>query len=110
MDLSNNKLSGPIPPELGNLANLKKLDLVGNALTGPIPPELGNLGIIRELDLSNNMLSGPIPPELGNLGTLPVAEGVMQALYFLNNDGLCITAELKDLLEKNGTRISGPRC
>ena len=33
-------LSGSIPPELGGLANLANLDLGNNNLTGPIPPEL----------------------------------------------------------------------
>ena len=32
---------GRIPPELGNLTNLRSLELRGNDLTGPIPPELG---------------------------------------------------------------------
>ena len=34
---------GSIPPELGQLNNLQKLDLDGNRLSGSIPPELGQL-------------------------------------------------------------------
>ena len=63
-------LSGPIPPELGSLANLTRLHLAGNELTGPIPPELGNLGNLAGLSLNANSLTGSIPPELGNLGNL----------------------------------------
>ena len=70
LDLFFNQLSGPIPPELGNLANLQSLDLVYNRLSGPIPPELGRLGNLQHLYLYNNELSGPIPPELGNLADL----------------------------------------
>ena len=36
-------LSGPVPPELGNLANLTRLDLGHNFLSGPVPTELGSL-------------------------------------------------------------------
>ena len=43
--LLRNGLSGAIPPELGNLANLVGLTLGENYLSGAIPPELGNLAI-----------------------------------------------------------------
>lgn len=67
LDLSNNGLSGPIPPELGNLSGLAVLNLSNNGVSGPIPPELGNLPVLRELVLYDNLLNGTIPPELGNL-------------------------------------------
>ena len=70
LELTANSLTGPIPPELGNLANLTALELGVNSLTGPIPPELGNLANLRVLGLSANSLTGPIPPELGNLANL----------------------------------------
>ena len=41
--LHGNQLTGEIPKELGNLANLTLLFLYGNQLTGEIPKELGNL-------------------------------------------------------------------
>ena len=63
-------LSGPIPPELGNLGNLKSLHLGVNYLIGPIPPELGRLSGLWELDLYFNQLTGEIPPEIGNLVNL----------------------------------------
>lgn len=70
LDLSGNQLSGPIPPEMGNLSNLKGLDLTRNQLSGLIPPELGNLLNMEILNLWENQLRGPIPPELGNLSNL----------------------------------------
>jgi hypothetical protein len=63
-------LSGSIPPELGNLSNLKSLWLVGNQLSGSIPPQLGNLSDLSGLYLRYNQLSGSIPSELGNLSNL----------------------------------------
>ena len=65
-----NQLSGEIPPELGNLANLQWLYLYGNQLSGEIPPELGKLANLTQLWLNGNQLSGEIPPELGNLANL----------------------------------------
>ncbi len=70
LDLTENQLSGPIPPELANLAGLEALNLRINRLSGPIPEELGNLANLETLNLRENQLSGPIPPELGNLTNL----------------------------------------
>ena len=70
LSLGGNNLSGPIPPELGGLANLTSLSLVGNNLSGPIPPELGEFANLASLSLGGNNLSGPIPPELGGLSSL----------------------------------------
>ena len=70
LNLGGNGLTGPIPPELGNLTSLRDLRLDGNRLTGPIPPELGDLTSLRNLNLGGNGLAGPIPPELGNLTSL----------------------------------------
>ena len=77
--LNDNGLTGPIPPELGDLASLEGLSLSGNALTGPVPAELGGLANLEWLDLSSNGLTGPIPARLGNLGRL-------QVLYLEDND------------------------
>ena len=70
LELSFNRLTGSIPPELGNLHNLRRLALYGNELTGSIPPQLGDLDNLRALRLSGNELTGSIPPELGNLVNL----------------------------------------
>lgn len=70
LGLANNQLTGAIPSELGQLANLQYLYLLDNQLTGPIPPVLGQLGELMGLYLYDNQLTGPIPPELGQLGDL----------------------------------------
>ena len=59
-------LTGPIPPEIGDLVNLTYLDLGWNQLSGEIPPEIGNLTNLDWLDLSNNQLTSSIPIEMGN--------------------------------------------
>lgn len=70
LSLTRNRLSGQIPPELGNLRNLTLLWLSGNALSGEIPPELSALRNLDRLYLANNELSGEVPPWLGNLSRL----------------------------------------
>jgi len=77
--LDSNQLSGPIPPELGDLSELIWLQLNDNQLSGSIPPRLGQLTNVTWLRLETNQLSGPIPPELGNMVTL-------QSLYLSGNE------------------------
>ena len=70
LDLSDNRLRGPIPGNMGGLSNLTGLFLNSNRLTGPIPSDLGNLSNLNSLDLGRNQMSGQIPRELGNLSNL----------------------------------------
>ena len=74
LDLGGNQLTGEIPAELGNLSNLTALNLRGNGLTGEIPPELGGLSNLKDLWLTSNGLTGAIPPELGGLSNLKELE------------------------------------
>ena len=78
--LNNNRLTGSIPAELENLANLQDLRLAHNQLTGAIPAELADLANLQILDLSDNELTGSIPSELGSFANL--------AYLFLANNQL----------------------
>ena len=72
ISLLSNQLTGPVPPELGSLGDLRILELSYNQLTGTIPPELGNLGALEVLLLHDNQLTGTIPPPLKRLcNTVP---------------------------------------
>ena len=64
IDISCNKLEGPIPEELAALKSLYVVNLSHNALTGHIPPSLGNLSQLESLDLSSNNLTAEIPVHL----------------------------------------------
>ncbi|WRX19322.1 Serine-threonine/tyrosine-protein kinase [Theobroma cacao] len=55
-DLSNNRLSGPIPEELGNCV-----------LSGVVPASFGNLNELTHLDLSHNELAGELPSSLSQM-------------------------------------------
>ncbi|XWS09342.1 hypothetical protein CRYUN_Cryun40dG0076800 [Craigia yunnanensis] len=72
IDLSCNQLTGIIPPELGNLSEVRDLNLSNNNLTGPIPSTFSKLKQVESLDLSYNNLNGGIPHQLTELYTLEV--------------------------------------
>ncbi|XP_059071174.1 receptor-like protein 45 [Cryptomeria japonica] len=57
IDLSNNNLSGSIPPEMGSLQGLIALNLSRNDLSGRIPKTLGRMDQLESLDLSLNRLN-----------------------------------------------------
>ena len=106
-------MSGVIPAELGNLANLKLMWLNSNRLTGRIPAELGRLTGLIVLDLSENQLSGEIPAELGSLaylaqlslrenqlsGQIPGQLGTISGLWELNLSGNQLTGCIPVSLE-----------
>ncbi|XP_058180429.1 cuscuta receptor 1-like [Rhododendron vialii] len=72
INLSHNRLTGAIPPEIGNITDLKALNLSHNNFTGPIPVTFSNLKNIESLDLSYNCLHGKIPSQLTELTFLVV--------------------------------------
>ncbi|KAI3709247.1 hypothetical protein L2E82_39007 [Cichorium intybus] len=61
MDLSSNNFSGKIPAQLGSCIALELLNLSGNALEGPLPDSIGHLPFLETFDVSLNKLSGKIP-------------------------------------------------
>ena len=62
--LANNKLSGPVPEEMGRLTKLTDLRLNQNQLSGPIPASLAGAQSLQVLRLDHNRLVGPIPTGL----------------------------------------------
>ena len=75
LDLSNNNIGGTLPPEIGELSELKSLNLGFSTdfgipfslLGGAIPTQLGNLAKLEYLDLSGNNFTGSIPSSIGDL-------------------------------------------
>jgi len=57
LNLAGNKLSGPLPAEMGSLTDLTTLDLHNNALQGALPSTLAALTQLTTLDLSYNALT-----------------------------------------------------
>ncbi|KAG6595658.1 Polygalacturonase inhibitor, partial [Cucurbita argyrosperma subsp. sororia] len=63
-------LTGPIHPSIAKLHNLKYLDLSWNSLSGPIPDFLSTLSNLFVLSLSFNNFNGTIPNSLSKLPNL----------------------------------------
>ncbi|KAM3306795.1 hypothetical protein P3S67_013666 [Capsicum chacoense] len=58
---------GSLPPEIGNLKVVTKMDLLMNQFTNGIPREIGGLQNLVYLSLRHNKLQGSIPDSVSNL-------------------------------------------
>ena len=91
LELHHSALKGTLPPELGNLEKLERLNLRFNQLSGRIPQELGNLKNLELLDLAFNNLAGGLPRSLGNL------ENLKQLNLADNNLGTVLSPDPSDI-------------
>ena len=111
LDLLQSGLDGSIPPEIGNLDQLKRLVIGWTVFVDsrtaynppylPIPTEIGNLSNLEYLDLSGDVgidpdrmgglpLPGPLPASLGNLTKLTYLDlscSLRDMQYFGTLDG-----------------------
>ncbi|KAH9782595.1 MDIS1-interacting receptor like kinase 2 [Citrus sinensis] len=65
-----NTLFAIIPPQIGNISNLKFLDMGNNQLSGVIPQEIDLLTHLKHLYINVNKLRGSVPREVGQLSSL----------------------------------------
>jgi hypothetical protein len=77
-----------LPPEIGQLINLEVLSLHMNQLVS-LPPEIGQLSNLRVLSVSHNQLVN-LPSEIGQLISL-------QELYLNNNQLTSLPSEIGEL-------------
>jgi hypothetical protein len=99
--LSNNNLTGKIPPSMGRLPQLGLLDLSSNKLEGDIPSELGNLKKLFQLSLADNLLHGSIPQEIGALSSLELLDLSSNSLSGL------VHASIGNCLKLRSLNLSG---
>ena len=131
VNVSNNKLSGQIPAEIGKMCrSLQFLDASGNQIAGPIPPSIGDLSSLLALNLSWNLLQGEIPFSLGQIkvikylslagnnltGSIPSSFGQLHSLEVLDLSSNSLSGEIpRDLVNMknltvlllNKNRLSG---
>lgn len=116
VNLSNNRLTGRISKDVGELTSLETMDLSHNKLEGEIPPEIGNCVALRVLSLSRCGLSGRLDgitgKELGRLhlletlrldgntfeGTAPASFGYLTRLEVLQLQVCCKKSHTRSCL------------
>ncbi|KAL3508791.1 hypothetical protein ACH5RR_028192 [Cinchona calisaya] len=130
IDLSRNYINGSIPTNFSRLP-LTNLSLLGNRISGPIPEEIGDISTLLELILEDNQLEGPLPENLGSLsnlnrlllsannftGSIPERFGNLKNLTDFRIDGNAIVGKMPDFignwikllrLDMQGTQFQGP--
>ncbi|XP_021745803.1 probably inactive leucine-rich repeat receptor-like protein kinase At3g28040 [Chenopodium quinoa] len=107
--LSENRFTGSIPPASGQVfESLLVLDLSNNDLSGEIPPEMGLFSSLRYLNLSRNNLHSRIPPEIGYLQNLTVLDIRGSALYGMIPGDLCDSSSSLSILQLDDNSLTGP--
>lgn len=81
--IAQNRISGNLPADIGNLVNLSTFEAYNNLLTGCLPSSIGKLTSLHRLSLQGNRFNGQIPDSLSNLL-------VLNQLYLQSNmfDGI----------------------
>ncbi|KAG2427428.1 hypothetical protein HXX76_012364 [Chlamydomonas incerta] len=129
LDLSYNRLTGTIPPELATkVPTLQEFKVEHNEFVGTIPPAMGSMPRLRVLRLEYNNMYGTIPKEFSqlkkNLNTfeianndfsgdlMPLAEARPISVTLENNPQLCgmVPAGIRFAAGYNpyGTRLGQP--
>jgi hypothetical protein len=70
LDLSSNRMTGYLAPEVGNMTSLRTLTMANNALGGTLPPTLARCVDLEFLSLEVNRLEGTVPRDYGGMHRL----------------------------------------
>merc|ERR1712224_237746 len=98
MDLSENEMTGTIPSEFGEIANLFALVISSTNITGDIPTELGNLTNLNFIIAEDTNVT--FSPFMCNLASLSFDESILYCQDY------CGTVNE----ECNGLDLKGKQC
>lgn len=73
IDVSDNRITGPLTSSIGSLTELTKLNLAKNHISGEIPAKILSCSKLQLLNLGDNVFSGKIPDEIGQLPALAIS-------------------------------------
>uniref|UniRef100_A0A803N4A9 non-specific serine/threonine protein kinase n=1 Tax=Chenopodium quinoa TaxID=63459 RepID=A0A803N4A9_CHEQI len=94
LDVSQNKLTGLIPEDIGKLQKLEILKLTQNEFHGTIPPSIAQLTSLKMLSLFMNRFSGSLPTEMGMHSELEGIEVSDNAFTGQLTENLCHKGKL----------------
>ena len=105
LDLSYNPLDASLPPEWGQLAKLQELNLEGCRLVGELPAEWGELSQLERLHLQNNQFTGVVPLSWSGMERLITVPnqliGYALNYFFVRDNSFdgCVSQRLKSQLK-----------
>ena len=105
--MGRNSLSGPIPPELGNLTNLRHLNLADSELVGPIPQSFQQISELEGLGIGGSRLC--VPGSAGFFAWLSRVErhDIMAVSYCNANDVSALESLYETAAGADWTESSG---
>ncbi|XP_017977169.1 PREDICTED: putative receptor-like protein kinase At3g47110 isoform X3 [Theobroma cacao] len=98
LNLEDQKLVGSLPPSIGNLTSLTRINLVNNNFRGEIPQEIGRLLRLQHLNLTYNSFGGQIPTNLTHCTELVIIRLAFNGLIGQIPDQLASLSKLEFLL------------
>jgi hypothetical protein len=99
--IGNNTLSGKIGSSIKHMKKLQKLDLSYNKFSSNLPPEIAQLDSLEYINLTSNSLSGPFPKELKNFKNLKVLLLDNNPLNIRFPEEICAITSLETLYMPN---------
>ncbi|XP_030453345.1 receptor protein kinase CLAVATA1-like [Syzygium oleosum] len=107
LSLSNNWISGEIPPAIGNLSGLHTLSLDANRFAGVIPSELFLPRSLLAVNISGNNMTGEIPGSVARCTSLEALDLSRNNLAGEIPKGLS-RLKVLSVLNLSSNRLTGP--